>query len=179
MAGEDNEKRADVPVGEAPRAADDQRADDSAPVPKLPRNRGIRFSGPELFRVVMTGAMLVVVLILAKPCGNAVSNFVMGFEGKNKGSAMPKPGNVDLPSLPGSAGDYVELHAGMTDEQVQQAIAQARAKHAAAAGSGSAASGSASSGSAGSGSATAGSASRATSSAGAGSAIGSAAQSPR
>ncbi|HSN29462.1 MAG TPA: hypothetical protein VLT45_24395, partial [Kofleriaceae bacterium] len=80
------------------------------------------------------------------PCGNAVSTFVMGFEGKNKGSAMPKPGNVDLPSLPGSAGDYVELHAGMTDEQVQQAIAQARAKHAAA--NGSAANGSAATGSA-------------------------------
>lgn len=139
MAGDDNEK----PAG------------DSEPVPKLPRNRGIRLTGPEMFRIVITGAMLVTVLILAKPCGNAVSNFVMGFEGKNKGSAMPKPGNVDLPSLPGSAGDYVELHAGMTDEQVQQAIAQARAKHAAA-------SGSAASGSAGSAGSAAGSAASST-----------------
>lgn len=129
----------------------DKPAGDSEPVPKLPRSRGIRLTGPEMFRIVMTGAMLVTVLILAKPCGNAVSTFVMGFEGKNKGSAMPKPGNVDVPSLPGSAGDYVELHAGMTDEQVQQAIAQARAKHAAA--NGSAATGSAANGSAANGSA--------------------------
>ena len=126
---------------------------DSEPVPKLPRSKGIRLSGPEMFRIVITGAMLVAVLVMAKPCGNAVGNFVMGFEGSHKGSAMPKPGNVDLPQLPGSAGDYVELHAGMTDEQIQQAIAQARAKHAAAMGSAAgsgAGSGSAASGSAGS-----------------------------
>ena len=145
---------------------------DSEPVPKLPRNRGIRLTGPEVFRIVITGAMLVTVLILAKPCGNAVSNFVMGFEGKNKGSAMPKPGNVDLPSgLPGSAGDYVELHAGMTDEQIQQAIAQARAKHAA---TGSASAGSATTASAASGSAASGSAAGS-----AGSGAGSAASSKR
>lgn len=150
---------------------------DSEPVPKLPRNRGIRLTGPEVFRVVITGAMLVTVLILAKPCGNAVSNFVMGFEGKNKGSAMPKPGNVDLPSgLPGSAGDYVELRAGMTDEQIQQAIAQARAKHAA---TGSASAGSASAGSATTGSASAGWAVSGSAAGSAGSAAGSAASSKR
>lgn len=116
---------------------------DSEPVPKLPRGKGIRLNGPEMFRIVITGAMLVAVLVMAKPCGNAVGNFVMGFEGSGKGSAMPKPGNVDIPQLPGSAGDYVELHAGMTDEQIQQAIAQARAKHAAAMGSAAGSAGSA------------------------------------
>ena len=142
-------------------------AGDSEPVPKLPRGKGIRLNGPEMFRIVITGAMLVAVLVMAKPCGNAVGNFVMGFQGSGKGSAMPKPGNVDLPQLPGSAGDYVELHAGMTDEQIQQAIAQARAKHAAAMGSasGSTANGSAANGSAANGSA-AGSAGSAAGSAG-------------
>ena len=137
-----------------------QPAGDSEPVPKLPRGKGIRLNGPEMFRIVITGAMLVAVLVMAKPCGNAVGNFVMGFEGSGKGSAMPKPGNVDIPRLPGSAGDYVELHAGMTDEQIQQAIAQARAKHAAAMGSasGSKANGSAANGSAANGSAANGSA---------------------
>ena len=114
----------------------DEPRGDSDPVPKLPRTLGIRLTGPEMFRIVLTTAMLVAVLVLAKPCGNAVGNFVMGFEGKGKGSAMPKPGNIDLPQLPGSADDYVELHAGMTDEQIQDAIAKARAKHAAKAGSG-------------------------------------------
>jgi len=118
-------------------------SEDSEPVPKLPRGRGLKLTGPEVFRILITGAMLVAVLVLAKPCGNAMSNFVMGFDnGSNKGSAMPKPGTVDLPGsaaqLPGSAGDYVELHPGMTDEQVQQAIEQAKAKakqHAGSAGS--------------------------------------------
>jgi hypothetical protein len=106
--------------------------EDEEPVPKLPRGRGLRLTGPEVFRILITTAMLIAVLVLAKPCGNAMSNFVMGFDnGSNKGSAMPKPGTVDLPgsaALPGSAGDYVELHPGMTDEQVQQAIEQAKAK---------------------------------------------------
>ena len=107
------------------------------PVPRLPRGRGLRLTGPEVVRILITGAMLVAVLILAKPCGDSVSRFVMGFDGSGKGSAIPKPGNVDLPAqLPGSAGDYVELHPGMTDEQVRQAIEQAKAKrHAADTGS--------------------------------------------
>ena len=114
---------------------------DSEPVPKLPRGRGLKLTGPEIFRILITGAMLVAVLVLAKPCGNAMSNFVMGFDnnGSAKGSALPRPGTVDLPGsaaeLPGSAGDYVELHPGMTDEQVQQAIDQAKAKAKAHAGS--------------------------------------------
>ncbi len=119
-------------------------SDDSEPVPKLPRGRGLKLTGPEIFRILITGAMLVAVLILAKPCGNAMSNFVMGFDnhGSAKGSAMPHPGTVDLPGsaaqAPGSAGDYVELHPGMTDEQVRQAIEQAKAKARAHTGSGSA-----------------------------------------
>jgi hypothetical protein len=101
---------------------------DDEPVPKLPRGRGLRLNGPEVFRVLITGAMLVAVLILAKPCGDAVSRFVMGMDGSGKGSAIPKPGNVDIPQLPGSADDYVELHPGMTDEQVKEAIERAKAK---------------------------------------------------
>ena len=107
-------------------------SEDSEPVPKLPRGRGLRLSGAEMFRILITTAMLIAVLVLAKPCGNAMSNFVMGFDkGSGKGSAMAKPGTLDLPApatVPGSTGDYVELHPGMTDEQVQQAIDQARAK---------------------------------------------------
>jgi len=37
--------------------------------------------------------------------------------------------------LPGSAGDYVELRPGMTDEEVRQAIEQAKAKRHGSAGS--------------------------------------------
>jgi hypothetical protein len=104
-------------------------SEDDEPAPKLPRRgRGLRLTGPEVFRVLITGAMLVAILVLAKPCGDAVSRFVMGMDGSGKGSAIPKPGNVDIPQLPGSAGDYVELHPGMTDEQVKEAIDRAKAK---------------------------------------------------
>lgn len=113
---------------------------DHEPVPRLPRGRGLRLNGPEVFRVLITGAMLVAVLILAKPCGDAVSRFVMGMDGSGKTAPIVKPGTADIPQLPGSAGDYVELHPGMTDEQVRQAIEQAKAKrHTGSAGVGSAA----------------------------------------
>lgn len=110
-------------------------SEESEQVPKLPRGRGFRLSGPEMFRILITGAMLVAILILAKPCGNAMSSFIMGFDKPGSGSAAGKHAPAAQPQLPGSAGDYVELHPGMTDEEVRQAIEQAKAKHAASAGS--------------------------------------------
>jgi hypothetical protein len=95
-------------------------------VPKLPRGRGLKLSGPVLFRVVLTGAVLVAVLILAKPCGNAVSTFMMGFDKKAGSGSAKQP--AAAPSAPGSAGDYVELRPGMTDEETRQKIEQAKAK---------------------------------------------------
>jgi hypothetical protein len=107
-------------------------SEDSEPVPKLPRGRGFRLSGPEMFRILLTGAMLVAVLILARPCGNAVSGFLMKFDNKGSGSAAQHAGSgaiaPSMNALPGSAGDYVELHPGMTDDEVKQAIEQAKAK---------------------------------------------------
>jgi len=84
-----------------------------------------------VFRILMTIGMLIAVLILARPCGNAMSNFIMGFDNKGSGSAAVKHATA-AQQLPGSAGDYVELHPGMTDDEVRQAIekAKAKAKHA-------------------------------------------------
>lgn len=112
-------------------------SEDSEPVPKLPRGRHFKLSGPEVFRILLTAAMLVTVLVLAKPCANAVSSFVMGFEKQGSGSATGRAPAAQ-PQLPGSAGDYVELHPGMTDEEVRQAIERAKAKHAGSAPAGSA-----------------------------------------
>ena len=115
--------------------------EDSEPVPKLPRGRGLRLSVPEIFRILITGAMLVAVLILAKPCGKSVSSFLMKFDNTGSGSAAKHVGSgsaaiaPSMNALPGSAGDYVELHPGMTDEEVRQAIEQAKAKAKAHAGS--------------------------------------------
>lgn len=96
---------------------------DDEPVPKLPRGRGIRLSGPEVFRIAATGAMLVAVIVLAHPCANAVSTFVTGFgSGSAAGSAMPKPGNVDKPI------EYEHLKPNMTEQELKAAIQRAKAR---------------------------------------------------
>jgi hypothetical protein len=102
------------------------------PVPKLPRGRGLKFSGPELFRIVMTLMTLVAVIVLAKPCGNSVSNFVMGY-GSGSAATTPKPGNVEPP--PVDMNQYEQLRPGMSDEEIKAAIERSKAKNAAAAGS--------------------------------------------
>jgi hypothetical protein len=109
----------------------------------------MRFSGPELFRILLTLTTLVGVLLLAQPCGNAVSNFVMGMDGKGSGSAakqLPKPGTVDMPQ----PANLEQLKPGMTEAEYKALVERSRAK-AGAAGSGSA-SGSAGSAVSGSGS---------------------------
>ena len=89
------------------------------PVPKLPRGRGIKLTGPEVVRVVMTLAMLVAIIVLAKPCGDAVSRFVMRFDnGSSAGSQMPKPNNVTAPEPPHG----VMIRGDMTEEERKQAI---------------------------------------------------------
>ena len=42
--------------------------DASEPVPKLPRGRGMNAQGPEMFRIAITIALLVAVVVLTKPC---------------------------------------------------------------------------------------------------------------
>ncbi len=122
-------------------------AADEPPVPKLPRGRGFKFSGPEIFRIAITLAMLVAVIALTKPCANAASTFVMGFEGSGtakKGSASGSGGygsggygsggygsgstgsDVAKPST--NPEDYERLEPGMTDEQVRAAVARSKAK---------------------------------------------------
>lgn len=101
------------------------------PVPKLPRGRGLKFSGPELFRIALTLITLIGIIVLTKPCSSAVSSFVTGFdEGSNK--TMPKPGNVDMPRQE----TYEELKPGMTEAEIKAAIERSKAR---AAGSGSSA----------------------------------------
>lgn len=83
----------------------------------------------------MTLITLVAVIVLAKPCGKSVSNFVMGYQGS--GSDMtPKPGNVEPP--PVDPNQYEQLRPGMSDEEIKAAIARSKAKNAAALGSGAA-----------------------------------------
>ena len=123
-------------------------------VPKLPRGRGIRLSRVQLVRIAGTSAVLVVLLLMQRPCARAVSNFVTSFDGRGsagQGSAVQRPGmrgsgvapstSVDGPagaatgSAAPSAGeparrlnDYERLQPGMTDDEVKAAIERARVK---------------------------------------------------
>ncbi len=124
-------------------------------VPKLPRGRGFKLSTPQLIRIGGTALLLVLLIVMQKPCAEAVSGFVTGFDGSGSAAkAMPKPGNVDVPvEGNGSAGDYEHLGANMSEAELKAAVERSKAKHraeeaAAAKQAGSAATGSAATGSA-------------------------------
>ena len=53
--------------------------DDDEPVPRIPRGRGMKLDGAMIARIGMTLALLVMIVVTAKPCANATSKFVTGF----------------------------------------------------------------------------------------------------
>jgi hypothetical protein len=101
---------------------------ENEPVPKLPRGRGLRLAGPELFRVALTLLTLIGVLLLTRPCANAVSGFVTSFDNAGSGgSAMPKPGNVDVPQ---PHQQFETLRPGMSEAEIKAAIERSKARQA-------------------------------------------------
>lgn len=105
-------------------------------VPKLPRGRGLRLSRPQMVRIAGTLVLLVFLIVMQRPCADAVSTFVTGFG--DQGSAavqMPRPGNVDMPvgsagsgsasTLPGD-GQFERLRPGMTEDEIKAVIERAR-----------------------------------------------------
>jgi hypothetical protein len=102
------------------------------PVPKLPRGRGLRLSRVQLFRIIGLAALLIFLLVTQRPCSNAVSTFVTGFDDQGSGSGGSAAGSAGSNS---GSQQYEHLKSGMTDEEVKAAIDRARAK---AAGSGAA-----------------------------------------
>jgi hypothetical protein len=122
------------------------------PVPRLPRGRGLKLSRIELIRVVGLAAVLVFLIVTQRPCANAVSTFVTGFDrGAGSAGARPPPppgatpGSAGTPAAAGSAGDtagragsdlehYEQLRPGMTDDEIKAAIERARSKSAAGSG---------------------------------------------
>jgi hypothetical protein len=94
-------------------------------VPRLPRGRGITLNRMQLLRIVFTAVLLVLVIVLTKPCANATGKFVQSFDKPDGGSAaqpITKPDQIDVP---GSSGVYVDLK-GLTPEQQKEAIEKAR-----------------------------------------------------
>jgi hypothetical protein len=120
---------------EAERASRPAADDD---VPRLPRGRGLRLSGPQLFRIAGTVILLVFLVVIQRPCADAVSKFVTGFGSSgDRGSAaatMPRPGKVDVPASSAGGSDapelerYEHLRPGMTDQEVKAVIERARRK---------------------------------------------------
>ncbi len=105
---------------------------DDEPVPRLPRSPGFKLSMAQLVRIGLTGALLVLVIVIQRPCADSVSKFVTSFgeEGSAAG-AMPRPGAVEPPSRRGSAADYEPLRPDMTEAEIKAAIERSRAKAAA------------------------------------------------
>jgi hypothetical protein len=105
-------------------------ADDD--IPKLPRGAAFKVPPAAIVRILLTGAMLVMVIVATKPCANSVSKFVVDMDSSGSGSAarqMPKPGTVDVPTTNnGSAGDYEALRPDMTEAELKAAIERAKAK---------------------------------------------------
>lgn len=115
-------------------------SDGEEPVPKLPRGRGLKFSRPEIFRILMTLVALVGIIVLARPCASSVSNFVMGYsQGSDTASKLPKPGVEPPAPAPDELDKYEHLRPGMTDEEVKATIERAKAKNAGTGSAGSAA----------------------------------------
>ena len=98
-------------------------------IPRLPRGGGFRVSTQNLVRIVVTAAILVMIVVIRKPCAEQVSGFVTSYgqgsaptTGSAAGSAMPHPGTVDQPR------EYEQITPDMTPEQVKAAIERAKAR---------------------------------------------------
>ena len=108
-------------------------------VPRLPRGRGLKLDGPMLFRIGVTLALLVMILLMRRPCADATSKFVTGFGDEGSGT-VAKPGTIDLPAGSGSgsgSGDMEYVGGSATEQEVRDAWERAKAKSRAEAGSGS------------------------------------------
>ncbi len=111
---------------EAPTPSPEPAEPDDEPVVKLPRGRGMRLRGPDLFRIAFTVIMLIAVIVFAKPCGDAVGTFFSKFD---SGSGSAGSGASGSAASSGS-GEYLHLTPDMTEQQTKDAIEKYRAAHA-------------------------------------------------
>lgn len=105
----------------------------------------------QLLKIGITAGVLVMVIVVQRPCADSVSGFVTSFDNTgsqgsqgSQGSAdvsIPKPGTID-PTPPPPASSTEVITTDMTEEQTRAAIervrARAEAERAKRAGSGSA-----------------------------------------
>jgi len=94
-------------------------------VPKLPRGRGFKIGSGQMLKIILTASLLVILIVMQRPCADSVSGFVTSFD--DKGSAakqLPRPGKLE-----GSGSDQYELiHPGMTEDEQKAAIEREMAR---------------------------------------------------
>lgn len=91
------------------------------PVPKLPRGKGISLTGPQMFRIAVYGAMLVGIVIMARPCGESAARFMGEFDESDAG-----PAETATPRGPALPPGTVRITPDMTDEERMKAIGAAQ-----------------------------------------------------
>jgi hypothetical protein len=96
-----------------------RRVERDPDVPRLPRGKGFKLSFGEIVRIGLTATMLIAVLVLAKPCADAVGRFVASFDPPDAQPAAPPPTQK-------TPAGYVHLTPNMTPQQIQEAIGAAR-----------------------------------------------------
>ncbi len=96
--------------------------DDDEPVPRLPRGRGMKLSFPMIIRIVMVAVSLIALIVLARPCSRAVSNFVVGFGNPDAAVRIPDAG------APGAPFEGTILRGDMTPEELKAAIEREQGK---------------------------------------------------
>jgi len=108
-------------------AGKDAEGRDDAPVPRLPRGKGIRLSTQSVIRIGMFATLLVAVVVMQRPCADNVSRFVTSFGPDAGASARPTPAApaATPPAAELPAGDFVRLTPDMTEEEIRRKIGQA------------------------------------------------------
>lgn len=82
-------------------------------VPRLPRGRGVKVGPAHIFRILMVAGMLVMILVMRRPCADAIGNFVAQFDTPDAGVTEPKAKDP-------YAGKY------MSEEEFRKTLDQAR-----------------------------------------------------
>jgi hypothetical protein len=123
--------------------ADDKDLED---IPRLPRGKGLKLDGPMMFRIGATLILLIMIVLMRRPCADATSKFITGFGSDEGSGSVAKPGTIDLPAGSGSGSgsasatgsDNMEYVGGSaSDAEVRAAWERAKAKSHAEQGSGS------------------------------------------
>ena len=92
-------------------------------VPRLPRGKGITLTWPAILRIGMTAAMLVLLIVMAKPCSRAIGNFVGGFDKPDAAvKAIPTPGQEQPIMVPLTGKSEAEQKKAIEEAREQQRL---------------------------------------------------------